>query len=130
MTPPYFSQAWVAAAVMAFNDDAESAAALRGWRGDVGLFVGDAGVWLEQPRGPTLDEPHLMTAEALEAKKPASSARASMATWQALIDGTLDPIAAVVQRKLSLQGDVQQIISRVSYRGLAQRWLSSIRAKG
>lgn len=129
MNEPYFSQAWVAAAVKAFNDDADSAEALKGWRGDVGLFAGDIGVWLEQPLGSTLSEPVLMTAEALESKKPASFARASIATWQALIEGTLDPIAAVVQKKLNLQGDVQQIISRVSYRGLAQRWLSNIRVR-
>ncbi len=129
MAPQYFSQAWVSAAVKAFNDDTDSADALKGWRGDVGLVAGDVGVWLEQPQGSALVEPVLMTAEALEAKKPASCARASMATWQALIEGTLDPIAAVVQNKLSLQGDVQQIISRLTYRGLAQRWLLSIRAE-
>ena len=79
------------------------------------------------PVNERLSEAVLMSGFALAAKGAASTARASTETWEALIAGKLDPIAAVVQKRLVLTGDVQQIISRMSYRGLAERWLSAIR---
>ena len=122
-----FSEAWCTAAVKAFNDDPDAADALEGWKGDVGLVVDELGVWVAAPVNERLSQPVLMTAAALEAKSPASQASASRDTWAALIAGTLDPIAAVVQKRLVLRGDVQQIVSRMSYRGLAERWLRAIR---
>lgn len=124
---PYFSHAWCQHAVAAFNHDPDAADALAGWQGDVGLFVDELGVWLAAPSSDRLGEAVLMTTDALEAKNPVSQAKASRVIWAQLIDGTLDPIAAIVQKRLVLKGDVQQIASRLSYRGLAQRWLAAIR---
>ena len=123
----YFSEGWCRAAVKAFNDDPDAPGALEGWRGDVGLFVDEVGVWLAAPVNERLNDAVLMTADALDAKNPASQARASQVTWAELIAGTLDPIGAIVQKRLAVRGDVQQIVSRLSYRGLAQRWLAAIR---
>ncbi len=124
---PYFSAAWCAAAVKAFNDDPDAAEALEGWRGDVGLFADDVGVWLAAPVNDRLAQAQLMPVAELEAKAPTSTAKASLQTWAELIEGRLDPIAAVVQKRLMLKGDVHQIASRMGYRGLAERWLSAIR---
>ncbi len=123
----YFSPEWCVAAVKSFNDDPDAPDALEGWSGDVGLFVDDAGVWLAAPVNERLADAVLMTAEALAAKAPQSLAKASKATWAELLSGRLDPIAAIVQKRLEVRGDVQQIVSRLSYRGLAERWLSAIR---
>lgn len=123
----YFSPEWCQAAVKVFNDDPDAPDALEGWKGDVGLFVDEVGVWLAAPVNERLGDPVLMTAQALEAKGVQSMARASLATWGELIAGRLDPIAAIVQKRLEVRGDLQQIVSRMGYRGLAERWLLAIR---
>lgn len=132
MSEPLFSATWCARAVQAFNEDPESAAALNGWSGDVALIVRDAGgggvgVHLREPTHGKLLMPELVSVDGAVALELPYVADASRAHWQALIDGTLDPIAAVVQRKLVLKGNVQSLIERLKFRGLADRWLSAVR---
>ena len=123
----YFSPEWCHWAINAFNEDPDAPDALEGWEGDVGLFVDEVGVWLAAPVNERLSDAVLMTAQALAEKSPRSMAKASRATWAELITGRLDPIAAIVQKRLEVRGDLQQIVSRLGYRGLAERWLAAIR---
>ena len=130
MPEPLFSEAWCQAAVRAFNEDPDAKGALTGWEGDVALVVEEVepvALCLRAPAGEALATPERTTLDALEALAPRYWALASRATWHELIQGTLDPIAAIVQKRLRVKGDVQQIVLRLKYRGLAERWLARIR---
>jgi hypothetical protein len=74
--------------------------------------------------------PRFVTAAQLAEARVAYEARADEATFRALIDGGLDPIAAIVQKRLWVRGDLQPIIARLNHRGLAERWLTRLRQGG
>jgi hypothetical protein len=124
---PFPERAWCLDAVAKFNDDRDAAAATEGWTFDVGLVVdGSVGLYLGPPVKGRLPEPMFGTVVELEARAPAYVARASAADWRALIDGSLDPIAAIVQKRLIAQGDLTPVVARLKFRGLAERWLARI----
>lgn len=117
------------AAIAAFNDDPDAKAAAQGWLGDVLLVVDDP----QKPVAVYLAEPvNGVLAQAVISKnvdqQSSFLARASDETWQALISGGLDPIAAIVQKRLVVRGDLSAVITRLAYRGLALRWLAQIRS--
>jgi hypothetical protein len=128
---PFPDQAWCAAAIEAFNADPEAPGATAGWTGDFGVVVerpqGALGFYIGIPTEGRLPRPESMPPEAAKLRSAAYQARASEEDWRALVRGELDPIAALVQRRLVAQGDLTQVIARLHYRGLAERWLSSLR---
>jgi hypothetical protein len=122
------SEAFFVSAVEAFNEDAESAAAARGWSGDFGIVVeGFGALHVGAPVDGRLPPPRLVARDELLELEPTYFARADVETWRALVLGALDPIAAIVQKKLELTGDLTPVIQRLTYRGLAERWLARIR---
>jgi hypothetical protein len=116
-------RSWCVAAIAKFNEDPDAAAAASGWSGDFGLVVDETlGIYLGPPEHGRLPDPIFSDVAQLEARAPAYLARASTDDWLQLIAGTLDPIAAIVQRRLVAQGDLTPVIARLKFRGLAERW--------
>lgn len=126
------SQAWVVMAVELLNSDPDAAAAAQGWDGDFGVVIdlpggGVLAVYLGPPTGGRLPAPEFPPLEVLEARGPRYYARATADDWQALMSRTLDPIFAIVQKRLIARGDLGPVVARLQYRGLAQRWLERLR---
>lgn len=127
------SEAWCLAAIEALNDDPELEGAAQGWEGDFGVVIdlaggGVRGVFVAAPRQGRFASPEFIDLEALEDRAPRYFARASEADWWALITGGLDPIAAIVQKRLVAKGDLSPVVARLQYRGLAERWLARMQA--
>lgn len=134
MTASFPSEAWCTHAIELLNADPDAPHAAKGWDGDFGVVIdrpeGPLAIALGAPQGGRLPAPRFVTVAELEASKPRYFARAAQSDWWALIDGSLDPIAAIVQKRLVAKGDLTQVISRLQYRGLAERWLERIRQEG
>ncbi|GMU59154.1 MAG: hypothetical protein AMXMBFR34_09170 [Myxococcaceae bacterium] len=124
------SEAWCRRAIALFNEDPEAAGAARGWDGDFGIVFdgadGALAVWVGPPAQGRLPEPVFLSLAELEARAPRYFARATVEDWRALMQGRLDPVGAIVQKRLLARGDLSPIIARLSYRGLALRWLARI----
>jgi len=124
----------VAHAIEVLNQDEGLAAAAVGWVGDFGVIIsrstGPLCVHLGPPSGGRFPAPRFVSAAELDAAKVAYAARADEATFRGIIDGGLDPIAAIVQKRLEVRGDLQPIIARLNHRGLAERWLHRLRLGG
>jgi hypothetical protein len=126
------SQAWVVMAIELLNADPDAPAAAEGWDGDFGVVIdlpegSPLAVYLGPPRDGRLPAPEFPPLEALEVRTPRYYARASADDWLALMSRTLDPIAAIVQKRLVARGDLGPVVARLHYRGLAQRWLERLR---
>lgn len=125
------SEAWCREAIRLFNEDPDAAAAARGWDGDFGLVIdaegSSLGILIGAPRDGRLPEPSFVSPDDVEDAEPRYFARATRGDWWALIEGGLDPIAAIVQKRLVARGDLTPVIARLQYRGLAERWLERIR---
>jgi putative sterol carrier protein len=132
--PEFPSEAWCREAIRLLNEDPEAAAAARGWDGDFGIVIdrdgGAMGISIGAPVDGKLPEPKFLPPEQVEAAGPRYFARAKQGDWWALIGGTLDPIAAIVQKRLVARGDLTPVIARLTYRGLAERWLEQLRRGG
>lgn len=123
-------RAFVAWAVEVLNADEGLPAAAEGWAGDFGLVVeGEGGfsVHLRAPVGGRFPAPAFVSRAELDAAGVAYEARADEGTFRALIEGGLDPIAAIVQKRLTVRGDLQPVVARLNHRGLAERWLARLR---
>ena len=57
----------------------------------------------------------------LEELEPVYLARAPYSVWKQLLKGTLDPVEAVLKRRISMRGDLQPLIERMKYKGIADR---------
>jgi hypothetical protein len=131
---PFPDEAWCVAAIEQLNDDPDAAAALSGWTGGVGIVVArssgdEVAIAIASPLAGRVPRPRVVSVRELEALEPAYFARATEADWRALIAGSLDPIAALVQRRLVARGDLTQVVARLKFRGLAERWLEQMRAE-
>jgi hypothetical protein len=119
------------AAVDAFNQDPDAAAAARGWKGAFGLVIhrgtSSLHVHVGAPQEGKLPPPRFCTAAELAALAPEYFAAADEATWRELVEGTLDPVGAVVARRLTLRGDLEPVVARLGYRGLAERWVQRLK---
>ncbi len=131
------SREWCEEAARLANEDPESAEAGRGW-------VGDFGAVIEREEG-KLDEPfavHVVPREGriekivvlddpddLDEIEPAYLARAPYSVWKGLIEGSLDPVEAVLKRRIQMSGDLQPLIERMRYRGIADRVLARLKTR-
>jgi hypothetical protein len=124
------SEAWCRRAIALFNEDPQAADAARGWDGDFGVVFdrpdGPLAVWVGPPQEGRLPAPEFLSLEALERRAPRYFARATVPDWRALMTGALDPVGAIVQKRLVARGDLTPVIARLGYRGLALRWLARI----
>lgn len=131
---PLLTEAFITHAIALLNEDPGLPAAAAGWVGDFGVIIerstGPLCVRLEAPRDGRFAPPTFLTSAAFAEAKVAYEARGDEATFRVLIEGGLDPIAAIVQKRLWVRGELQPIIARLNHRGLAQRWLERLRLGG
>jgi putative sterol carrier protein len=135
--PVFPSREWCEEVVRLVNADPESVEAGEGWVGDVGLVVEREAGKLERsftihcvPRDGKIHNLRLLEdPDELEEIEPRYLARAPYSVWKALIQQTLDPIEALVRRRISVDGDVQQLIERMRYKGIAERVLAKLNTR-
>lgn len=124
------TETWCREAIDALNADPDAPGASSGWSFDFGVVIEGAGggraVYLGPPVAGRVPRPEFMSVEALAERQPSYFAAASEATWVALVRGEVDPIAAVVERRLVVRGDLAPVAARLRYKGLAQRWREAL----
>lgn len=132
--PVFPSREWCDEAVQIANADPEAALAGDGWTADFGAVVdaepgklARAFVVHVVPNGgrierlTVLDDP-----DDLEEIEPAYLVRAAYSVWKGLIQGSVDPVEAVLKRKVFVRGDLQPLIERMKYKGIADRVLAQV----
>lgn len=132
--PVFPSREWCEAAIAVANTDPDVRKAQEGWVGDlVAIVLAEpphltevVAVYLDSAEGQLTNFRMLEDEDEVEEIEPAYVARAPYSVWKGLILGTLDPIEAVLMRKIELQGDVQQVIERARYKDLAHRILAKV----
>lgn len=132
--PIFPSKEWAEAAISLLNADVETAEAGMGWEGDFGVVIeaepgklARAFVAHIEPDGGRVRRFRVLAdPDDLEEIEPAYVARAPYSVWKALLQGTLDPVEAVLRRRISVQGDVQPLIERARYKGIADRLLEKL----
>jgi putative sterol carrier protein len=129
-----FTEAFITRAIELLNADEQLPSAAQGWEGDFGITIerptGALCVFLKAPVNGRFPAPSFVSASDLADEEVAYEARADDATFRGLIDGGLDPIAAIVQKRLWVRGNLQPIIARLNHRGLAERWLAQLKQGG
>jgi hypothetical protein len=58
--------------------------------------------------------------------QPDYLARASYATWKGLLQGSMDPVEAVLLRKIEVQGNLEPLMARAGHKGLVERVLAHV----
>ncbi|HEY8206697.1 MAG TPA: hypothetical protein VIG99_04390 [Myxococcaceae bacterium] len=132
--PVFPSREWAEAAIALLNADPETAEAGAGWDGDFGVVIeAEPGklaaafvAHLEPVDGKVKKFRVLKDADDLEEIEPAYLARAPYSVWKALLRGELDPVEAVLRRRISIQGNVQPLIERAGHKGIAERLLEKL----
>lgn len=128
------SREWCEEAIRLVNADPEVADAGRGWEGDFGAVVlAEDGkleahftVHLVPREGRIAKWKVLADPDDLEEIEPAYLARAPYSVWKGLILGTLDPVEAVLKRRIDVKGDLQPLIERLKYKGIADRVMAQL----
>ncbi len=131
------SKEWCEDAVRLLNDDPERSLAAQGWQGDIGVIVdaepgklARAFVVHVVPRDArteklrVLDDP-----DDLDELEPAYLARAPYTVWKQLLQGSLDPVEAVLRRRIAVKGDLQQLIERLRFKGIADRVFAALKTE-
>ncbi|HLM45576.1 MAG TPA: hypothetical protein VK458_17010 [Myxococcaceae bacterium] len=131
------SKEWCEDAVRLLNDDPERSLAAQGWQGDIGVIVDAEPGKLTRafvvhvvPRDARIEKLRVLDdPDDLDELEPAYLARAPYTVWKQLLQGSLDPVEAVLRRRIALKGDLQQVIERLRFKGIADRLLSELKTE-
>lgn len=111
------SDEWIKALQVKINASPDYAEAAKTWEGDFYFYVEPDGglkdtvvLYLDLWHGQCRDA-RLVNDET--AKKPAYTIRASLSSWEKVVLGQLEPIQAIMTRKLRLEGDLVQVMRSV-----------------
>jgi hypothetical protein len=133
--PIFPSKEWCEEAVRLANSDPESADAGEGWEGDFGAIIDAEPGKLAKPfvvycvptaTGQITKLKVLPDPDDLDELEPAYLARAPYSVWKALLQGTLEPMEAVLRRRISFKGNVQPLVERMRFKGIADRVLAKL----
>jgi len=135
--PVFPSRGWAEAAMALVNADPDIMAAGRGWAGDFGVVIeSELGkldnhfvAWVRPEEGRVADLKILVDPDDLDEFEPAYRIRAPYSVWKGLLLGNLDPVEAILKRKLRVDGDVQPILERMRYKDIAARVLSRLQTR-
>jgi len=135
--PVFPSRGWAEAAMALVNADPDSVAAARGWSGDFGLVIeAERGaldehfvVWVRPENGRVAELRVLVDPDDLDELEPAYRIRAPYSVWKGLLLGNVDPVEAILKRRLRVDGDVQPILERMRYKDIAARVLSGLETR-
>jgi hypothetical protein len=131
------SKEWCEEAVRLVNEDPERSMAAQGWQGEIGVIVDAEPGKLAKPfvahlvprdnrieKLRVLDDP-----DDLDEVEPAYLARAPYSVWKQLLQGSLDPVEAVLRRRIAVKGDLQQLIERLRFKGIADRVFAQLKTE-
>jgi len=132
--PIFPSKEWFDEAVRVTNADPEAVEAGDGWEGDFGVIIdSEPGklakafvVYCVPKDGRIAKLKVLPDPDDLDELEPSYLAKAPYTVWKALLKGELDPMEAVLRRRISFQGDVQPLVERMRYKGVAERVLGQV----
>jgi len=135
--PVFPSRGWAESAMAEMNADPESVAAGRGWTGDFGVVIeAERGkldehfvVWVRPEEGRIAELRVLVDPDDLDELEPAYRIRAPYSVWKGLLLGSVDPVQAILQRRLRVDGDVQPILERMRYKDIGARVLSRLETR-
>jgi len=120
MNASFPSQAWVEALVEILNDDERYAKIARNWEGDL-LFVvkpdgaagdGTSHVYLDLWHG-KCKSGRYFPPESADVPKPAFTFTAAFGQFQQILKGELDPMQAMLTRRLQVAGNMAYILRNV-----------------
>jgi putative sterol carrier protein len=131
------SKEWCEEAVRLVNADPESPLAAQGWVGDIGVIVdaepgklARAFVAHVVPRDARIEKLRVLEEpDDLDELEPAYLARAPYSVWKQLLQGSLDPVEAVLRRRIAVKGDMQQLIERLRFKGVADRVFTQLKTE-
>ncbi len=135
--PVFPSRGWAEAAMALVNADPESVAAGRGWTGDFGLVIeAEPGkldthfvAWVRPDAGRIAELRVLVDPDDLDEFEPAYRIRAPYSVWKGMLVGEVDPVEAILERRLRVDGDVQPILERMRYKDIASRVLARLETR-
>ncbi len=128
------STAWCEALITAINTDPEAREAGAGWQGDlVGAVLPVPGLlerpfigWCRPEGGLIGSFRCLEDLEEIDELAPAYEARADYTTWRQLLLRELDPVEALVTRRLRFKGALEPIVARVRFKALLHRAMAKV----
>ena len=128
---------WCEEAIRLVNADTEVEQAGVGWQGDFGAVIDPEPGKLAKPftvhvvpKGGRIEKFKVLPdPDDLEEIEPAYLARAPYSVWKGLILGTVDPVEAVLKKRIEVKGDLQPLIERLKYKGIADRVMGSLQTK-
>ena len=131
------SEEWCREAIALAEADPEAEVAGRGWEGDFCCVMNPEpphlaapfAIYLKPSGGKVVEFRVLDDLDEIEEIDPAYVARASYSVWKGLVTGELDPIEAVLRRRIELKGDVQPIIEKARYKSIVERVLSKVKTE-
>ena len=131
------SKEWCEEAVRLVNEDPERALAARGWLGEIGVIVDAEPGKLPRafvvhvvPRDARIEKLRVLEEpDDLDELEPAYLARAPYSVWKELLRGSLDPVEAVLRRRIAVKGDLQQLIERLRFKGIADRVFAQLKTE-
>lgn len=131
------SQEWCEEAVRLVNQDPEAALAAAGWEGDFGIVIeAESGKLAASfvvhlvPQGTRIDSvEYLEDADELDDLEPAYRLQAPYGTWKGLMLGHLDPVEAILKRKIQVAGNLQPLIERMRYKNIAERIFAQLKTR-
>ena len=131
------SKQWCEEAVRLVNEDPERPLAAQGWSGDIGIIVdAEAGKLARAfvvhvvPRDSRIEKLRVLEEpDDLDELEPAYLARAPYSVWKQLLQGSLDPVEAVLRRRIAVKGDLQQLVERLRFKGIADRVFAGLKTE-
>lgn len=132
--PEFPSRAWCQEALRLLEADPETVRAGKGWTADIGVVVeAEPGklarpfvVYLRPVEGRIEEWKVLVDPDDLDEFEPAYRIQAPYSVWKGFLTGAVDPIEAVLRRRVQVDGDLQPLVERMQHKGLAERVLERI----
>jgi putative sterol carrier protein len=132
--PPFPSRAWCEDALRLLEADPETIRAGQGWTADIGVVVDAEPGKLDRPfvvyvrpvEGKIEEWRVLVDPDDLDEFEPAYRIQAPYSVWKGMLTGSVDPIEAVLRRRIHVEGDLQPLVERMQHKGLAERVLERI----
>lgn len=132
----FASREWIGAVVAAFNAQPDLAKALAGLPRDAAFvveaekpaFPRTVAVHAEQERGRIARWRILPDEDDLLEIEPAYVFRARHGVWRALLAGA-DPMKAAVSGQVAIQGDLEALVRRTSYRYVVDAALAAVKTE-
>ncbi len=131
------SKEWCEQAVRLLNEDPERSLAAQGWQGEIGVIVDAepgkltrAFVAYVVPNNSRIETLRVLDdPDDLDEFEPAYLARAPYSVWKQLLQGSLDPVEAVLRRRIAVKGDLQQLVERLRFKGIADRLFTQLQTE-